>query len=47
MLSMPGSIDVRMTEASSLIGLASSTAFAGEKRFASSFEMKVSEMVSL
>ena len=47
MLSMLGTIDVRITEASSLNGFARSSSTAVEKRRASSFEMKVSEIVSL
>jgi hypothetical protein len=47
MFSMLGTIDVRITEASSLSGFARSSSAAAEKRRASSFEMKVSEMVSL
>ena len=47
MFSMLGTSDVRMTEASSLSGLARSSSAAVENRCASSFEMKVSEMASL
>ena len=43
---MPGIIDVRITEASSLNGLAISTASIVAKAFASAWEMKASEIAS-
>ena len=47
MFSIPGSIEVRMMDASSLIGFASSMTGALENVSASSWEMKVSDTASL